>query len=354
MVGGTGRQLSYLCHGMGQQGHELHVLLSGGNGFLSALKESGATIHNLDLKSNHSPALFLKVLKTIRATKPDLVQTWFRQMDIAGGVAALRSGLLWVISERSSAMAYRPSLKHSLRSSLGAGADAVICNSKSGRDYWVDRQRLGSKIYVIPNAVPFKVVQQVSPVEEMPSSLKPDGSLLICAARLVPSKNIDVFVRAVALVAKKVAVRAVICGDGPQREILEKLVVELGLHGRVLLLGEVSNVWGWMKRASVFVSMSRYEGSPNTVLEAMACGCPMVLSNITQHLEICDQTMASFVEPQSPEQLGNEILRLLADPELARERAENALCRVTEFSIATMASRYSRAYSDLRKPASHS
>ncbi len=56
-----------------------------------------------------------------------------------------------------------------------------------------------------------------------------------------------------------------------------------------------ASVWALMKKASVFVSLSAYEGCPNTVMEAMACGCPIIVSDIPEHREILDEQSALFV-----------------------------------------------------------
>lgn len=67
-----------------------------------------------------------------------------------------------------------------------------------------------------------------------------------------------------------------ILGEGGQRRILEQLLRELGIEADVELHGFVDNPFAWMSRASLFVLSSAWEGSPGVLVEAMACGCPVV------------------------------------------------------------------------------
>ena len=102
-----------------------------------------------------------------------------------------------------------------------------------------------------------------------------------------------------------------------------------------------------MKRAQAFVSLSWREGQPNAVQEAMASGCPLVLSDIPGHREIADEGCALLVPPDSPEAVARALRAVLDDPGAARERAVRARARVQALSIPTLASRYEAVYRDV-------
>ena len=102
-----------------------------------------------------------------------------------------------------------------------------------------------------------------------------------------------------------------------------------------------------MHRASVFVSLSHFEGNPNTVLEAMASGCPLVVSNISQHREILDEGTALFCESYSSDGAATAIGAVFDDPVAAMTRAEAARLRATAWSIEHTASQYVRLYNSL-------
>ena len=97
--------------------------------------------------------------------------------------------------------------------------------------------------------------------------------------RLTPQKDFPTLIRAFAEVRCQQKVRLIILGEGEERSKLESLTKELEIETEVSFPGFVDNPFQYMKRASVFVLSSRWEGMPNALLQAMACGTPVVSTN---------------------------------------------------------------------------
>ena len=98
--------------------------------------------------------------------------------------------------------------------------------------------------------------------------------------RLSPEKNHALLLHAFArLRAGRSGVRLAILGEGSERAQLENLRDELGLADRVLLPGWVDNPHAWMARAALVALSSDWEGLPTVVIEALACGCPVVATD---------------------------------------------------------------------------
>src|SRR5207247_7944342 len=112
-------------------------------------------------------------------------------------------------------------------------------------------------------------------------------------------KNLDVLLEALVDVFAGHPAKAVFCGDGPLRGALEQKAASLGISDRTQFLGTVPNVWSWMKRAAVVVSVGLFEGDPNAVLEAIACGTPLVVSDIAGHRALLNESSAWVVDPYS-------------------------------------------------------
>ncbi|BCX82768.1 N-acetylgalactosamine-N,N'-diacetylbacillosaminyl-diphospho-undecaprenol 4-alpha-N-acetylgalactosaminyltransferase [Methylomarinovum caldicuralii] len=102
----------------------------------------------------------------------------------------------------------------------------------------------------------------------------PSRPLIVAAGRLSPQKDFPTLIRALARLRQPA--RLVILGEGKQRPQLERLIRSLGLTDRVVLPGFTTNPYAWMARADLFVLSSRWEGFPGVLVEAMACGCPVV------------------------------------------------------------------------------
>ena len=100
--------------------------------------------------------------------------------------------------------------------------------------------------------------------------------MVVAAGRLTKEKDFATLLRAVALVQREREVRLMILGEGIERQQLEALASDLAIATTVALPGFVANPFRYMRRAAVFVLSSRSEGFGNVLVEAMACGTPVV------------------------------------------------------------------------------
>ena len=155
---------------------------------------------------------------------------------------------------------------------------------------------------LVPNGI------DVAEVDAVPSSDEPVD--LLSVGRLIEEKNADLLVRAVAQLRRaEPEVNCLIVGDGPERARIESLVARFGLAENVTIVGEIdryADVLSLMKAATVFVAPSRREGFGISVLEALACGTPVVTvdhpQNAAQELvddgvtgAVCDMTVDGLV-----------------------------------------------------------
>ncbi len=104
----------------------------------------------------------------------------------------------------------------------------------------------------------------------------PRGTTIIAAGRLDAAKDYPTLLRAFAIVQDKMPATLVILGEGELRDQLTKLANELGISDRISMPGFVANPYAWMSKASLFVMSSAWEGLPTVLIEAMACGTPVV------------------------------------------------------------------------------
>jgi glycosyltransferase involved in cell wall biosynthesis len=328
-------------------GWDVHVAVIQGGPNLSRLEATGATIHRLHAFGNYDPQILYKLFATIRRIKPDIVQCWLLQMEVLGGLASLLTGTPWVFCERASEEAYSDSIKMWLRVNVGRLATAIVSNSQTGDRYWAVRTRERVKRCVIPNCLPFAEIAATPRATLAEVGVETNDPIVLIAGRMEPQKNFETLIRALRCVVVHRPVQAICCGDGSLRKVIERLVEENGLANRVRIVGYVPNLWSLMKRADVTVSVSWFEGSPNVVLEAMACGCPLVVSDIPTHRELLDEDAAILVDPGDPQRVADAIIRALSDPEAARKRARAAQDRVQRYSLSTVAKEYADLYREL-------
>lgn len=143
-----------------------------------------------------------------------------------------------------------------------------------------------------------------------------DVPLILAVGRLTIQKDYPTLIRAFAQVRAIRAAHLAILGEGRQRSGIEKLVHELGLHADVALLGQVDNPFAWMSKAAVFVLSSAWEGLPGVLIEALACGCPVVSTDCPsgprEILE--DGAIGPLVPVYDDHALAAAILTVLATP----------------------------------------
>lgn len=165
---------------------------------------------------------------------------------------------------------------------------------------------------------------------------------LLSIGRLVPRKGHDVLLRAAALLLFKAAgLRLVLVGDGPCRSALAGLARDLGIEGRVEFRGAVwpdTAVW---EEADVFVFPSLVEPQGLVVLEAFACGVPVVASDVGGIGEMIEPEVSGLLVPAGdPAALASAVERVLTEPGLAEHLVAGGLRRVRQFDIGRTAETY--------------
>jgi len=343
--GGAERQLVYLCKGLSTRGWRVHVAILREGPNIQALRNSGSIIHLVSSCGNHDPLNFARVLHLVRSIRPSCVQTWLPMMDIIGGVAAHVARVPHIISERTSGTAHEGNWKSWLRRQMGERARAVVSNSEDGDAYWQrELQNPAVERFIIPNSLPLRDIDAALPNSNALPGVVIDRRIILYVGRLDVPKNLECLVAAMLEAVRLSDAVAVLVGTGPAHASIRELIRNAACEDRIFLLGYQSDVWSWMKRAAVFVSVSLFEGMPNAVMESMACACPLVVSNIRAHRTILEESCAIFVDPMSPSDICAGILRCLENGDTSRAMAQRARERAAHWSIERMAELYESLY----------
>jgi glycosyltransferase involved in cell wall biosynthesis len=337
--GGAERQLSMLVTEQARRGLDVHVAVRRGGVHAPGLQ--GVRLHELGNWPSVNPRLFFAIRRVLKDTKPQIVQTWLPQMDILGGIAAVQRRAAWVISERTSEEYYaQVPLIAWLRLSLGRFASAIVANSIGGESYWQRATRRSARLAVIRNAVDFDLVRNAG--LQSPSGFR--RPLLLAVGRFTPEKALEVLVRSMKCLSGQQSANVVMIGEGPARSAIEAEIAAASLEERITILPYQPDWWRWLKVADGLISMSRFEGNPNVVLEAMAGGCPVILSDISAHREIADKSTAVFVPVDDVRSLSASIAELITNREEALRRAACASAQVRSMTVKAMVDAYDSIY----------
>lgn len=172
-------------------------------------------------------------------------------------------------------------------------------------------QRLGVQpmhVETIVNACPIDQIRKQAVLDEPDI---PDEPFILNVARLVPQKDHALLLEAYAL-AQPVE-RLVIVGAGPKLEELQAQAEQLGIAERVTFAGQRANPYAWMRAAKLFVLSSRVEGMGIVLMEALACGTPVVSVDCRGGIrEILKGGLEQAIAPHSAEGLATRMNELLA------------------------------------------
>lgn len=343
-LGGAERQLSYLCPHFAGCGWEPHVAYLRGGPNLASLVRYGIASHRLSCASPYDPRLVLRLAQLMHELKPTIVQTWLPLMDTLGGFVARVLRIPWILSERSLPGAYPRSYKLLLRRLVAGGASAVVSNSTDADAWWAARLAPSVARRVIRNGIPLEETDRMSPADPRSYGLSGERPLIVFVGRLDAGKNIETVLRVLARVTQEAPADALLCGDGILLPLVRERLERDRLADRIVAPGFVTTVPSVLKRAAVFVSLSRYEGMPNAVMEAAAAGCPVVLSDIPAHREVLDEQSAVFVPSDRVQVAADAVLACLRDPRPARARAARARAQAENWSVEAAARSYAALY----------
>lgn len=162
--------------------------------------------------------------------------------------------------------------------------------------------------------------------------------VILAVGSLIARKDYATLLHAFARVQQQRPARLIILGEGEARAELEQLIERLGLVAAVDLPGFVSNPYPYFRRAKLFVLSSRWEGLPTNVIEALACGCPVVATDCPSGAReiLGDGRFGRLVPVGDPEAMAQAMLATLDEPP-CRERLRQ---RAMDFHVERVVDRY--------------
>jgi|Deesub1362A_J573_1020465.scaffolds.fasta_scaffold00162_50 glycosyltransferase involved in cell wall biosynthesis len=225
-------------------------------------------------------------------------------------------------------------------------ADRVIVPSKGVKEelkrYFLGRDE---KIEVIPNGIDIDLINVLKnkPIDDCDVLVDKRYPVICSASRLSPEKNLCLLLEAFSIIRKKIESTLVIIGDGPEFGRLKGMAEDLGISGSVYFLGEKGNVFPYIFRSDIYVHTCLFEGFGYNIIEAMACGTPVVATDCPYGpAEIIEGRYGVLVSPDEPVRLAEVVISLLKDRTRLEELASLGIRRAKELSITRMIKEYER------------
>lgn len=234
-------------------------------------------------------------------------------------------------------------------------ADRVITLSQRHKQFWQQHYRLSDeKITVIPNGIELEKYFPRSPIEKaalrLQHGLQPDLLTVGLVAFFKDSKNLPGFVEvAKEVVACGVAAQFVLVGDGPERASLEKAIQQCQMEAYFHLPGITQEPELWYAMFDMVLMTSLTEAFPLTVIEGMACGLPVVATEVAGIPDIVAHGETGFLAlPTELDKLAQYVVQLARDAELRQRMGEAGRLRaLAEFDVKVMVERYAQMFREV-------
>ncbi len=350
IAGGAERVILRLLREIDTERSEAHLAVLWDEGPLKCELGPRTILHDLDCR--RARYALPSIVRLIRKLRPAIVFTTLSRLNVLllASRFLLPGGTKLVIREANTPSAelarlpggklYRHLYRH-----LYPLADAIVCQSDYMQNDLVTNFGVpNSKITRIYNPVPFDMIDESANL----ASPLGVGFNFVTAGKLDYQKGYDVLIKAFSRVAAQLPdAKLTLVGRGDLLPQLEGLVAATGLLDRVEFAGFQLNPYPYFKHADVFVSSSRFEGLPNVVLEALACGTPVLATNCpggTAEI-VADGVNGWLVPPEDISALANGML-LAATEAQGFDRGE-VRSSVACYSSAAIAEQYMKLFERL-------
>ena len=226
-------------------------------------------------------------------------------------------------------------------------ADLVCANAEAVRQVCISEEGCRpDRVVVLRNGLDLEQFDALAAQPGDPLPREPGDTVVAVVGNLWPVKDHRTLVEAAALLKDRFPRLRFFCaGDGIERPYLESRIRELGLEGRVVLLGHRTDIPSLLARSDALLLCSTAEGLSNAVIEGMAARLPVVATSVGGNSELLDWKRGLLVPPRDPRSLAAAVARVMSDPDEAREMGRRARAYVkAELTLSRMQQAHEELY----------
>jgi glycosyltransferase involved in cell wall biosynthesis len=365
-IGGTEKHLSLIAPRLKERGwHPIVFCLWRRGQLASALEKAGVEVMGRPasekerrLGLSNMPALatsWMRLMILVLRRRPQIMHFYLPLAYMLGAPIAIFSRVPVKVMSRRSLNVYQRKMPAVSRIErwLHARMTAVLGNSKQVVHELVEQEHCPpDKVGLIYNGTDLSAIAAAMPPDLSTLDIPAGSFVLTMVANLIPYKGHADLLSALGHIASQMPQPwHLLCigrdqGYGPQ---LHDQAAKLGLEKNVHFLGERTDVPQLLKAADIGVLSSHEEGFSNAVVEGLAAGLPMIVTDVGGNAEaVTDGETGLVVPPRDPSALGGAILQLASNPQLRSRMADAALVRAArEFTIESCVEKYDHLYRGL-------
>ena len=339
--------------------HPIICSLSSETPLAETLPNGGEDLHVVERRARFDVTAVFRVASLLRRYKVDVVHAFLFDAEIVARLAAPLAGVRVVISSERNTDHIRSLLNRVALKLTRPLFDVMVANSNAGKRFNIQAEGLdASRIEVVHNGVDterFYPNRQAGLAFRSRLGIPPDAAVVGMVASYKRQKGHDNFLQMASLVRQSVpgAVFLIVGGpagdrdEGPQyQNEVRSLSTSLDLDAHCVFLGNQHDMNAVYNACDITALLSRREGVPNVLLESMACGVPVVASNVADNAFIVADGQTGFVVPVNDHTAAAARICGLLEMEDVRDRFSTAArSRVrNEFSLQRAAQKLERIY----------
>lgn len=337
-LAGSEKHLCSLLSGLGSAGVKVKLIVlqdpsAPPTAFYSALTKAGVSFSSLNIRSDYDLGVLIRIIREIREYSPDVVHTHLLHADLYGTIAARLAGVRCIVSSRHNDDPFRSTwVINRVMRMINSKINGVIYISKHLAEFY---NKNGDSSVALREIIYYGI--DFPPILTRTEArhrlgLTDNQFVIGIVARLTPQKGHKTLLSAFKLLLPGLndPVLAIL-GEGELRESLEQLASNLDIKDNIRFYGFRSDAVACLSAFDLFVHPSRWEGFGLAILEAMACGVPVISTAVSAIPELVTEESGLLVQADNPAALADAIKVLYANPESRTRLAAGAKARTTQF-----------------------
>ncbi len=314
------------------------------------LEAAGVQVHCFHARGScQFFSVLRKLQRQIAADGPEILQSFLFHANLLGTLAARRAGVPYIVT--GIRVAERRSRWHVTWARwTDRWVERHVCVSEDVRNFCRQAGLAESKLVVIPNGVDVARFATAQPRSLAEFGIPADHQVIVHVGRLDAQKGVGWLLGQLPkIVAARPPAELLLVGTGPERANLERLAARLGVAGRVHFAGFRRDIPEILAASDLCVLASRWEGMPNSLLEAMAAGKPVVATRV----EGVEEALGPGAEeqtasPEDPQTFTRQAVAILSDAAIASRLGRENQERARQFfAFEATVEAYQRLYASL-------
>ncbi|MCK5595187.1 glycosyltransferase [bacterium] len=352
-VGGVQKRMTSILPKLDKERYSIIVCSFKSGELQKHLEQSGISVRIVQRRFKFDPVCIYRLCSIMKKENIDIVHTHCHKPNTTGRFAAKLAGVSVIIANEHNVDSWKSSWQLILDRWLAVCSDKIIAVSEAVKNFYVKNANISAdKFEVIYNGVDLDFWQKNIPSREAIAEKKSkfgllqDDKVIATIGRLHSQKGHEYLLRAARKIIPRMKnLKFLIVGDGPMKDSLESLSERLGIKKNVVFTGKRDDIKEVLYLSDISVLSSIREGFSNVVLESMACGKPVVATDVGGNKEIVIDGENGFIVPfRDKDALADKILALVGNEELIEKMGLAAKETVKNFSLSRMAHKTEHLY----------